>query len=32
MPFKYAETVDNYPDTIAVRARFETTGIEFSID
>lgn len=30
-PFKYAETIANYPDTIKVRARFETTGIIFDI-
>lgn len=30
-PFRYAETTGNYPDTISVRARFETTGIEFQL-
>ncbi|MBI4720084.1 MAG: Ig-like domain-containing protein [Chitinivibrionia bacterium] len=29
MPLRYAETVATSPDTIAVRARFETAGIEF---
>ncbi len=28
-PFRLAETSASYPDTIAVRARFETTGIRF---
>ncbi|MFH2050144.1 MAG: Ig-like domain-containing protein [bacterium] len=30
-PFRYAETIANFPDTIKVRARFETTGIIFDI-
>ncbi len=30
-PFKYSETITNYPDTVKVRARFETTGIIFDI-
>jgi len=30
-PHRYAETLANYPDTIKVRARFETTGIIFDI-
>ncbi len=30
-PYRYAETAALYPDTIAVRARFETTGINFEI-
>lgn len=30
-PFKYAETIANFSDTIKVRARFETTGIIFDI-
>jgi hypothetical protein len=28
-PYEYAETAASYPDTIAVRARFETAGAEF---
>jgi len=28
-PFRYAETSVAYPDTVRVRARFETAGIEF---
>ena len=28
-PFEFSETVSNYPDTIRVRSRFETSGIEF---
>lgn len=28
-PFRYAETQAVYPDTIEVRARFETSGIDF---
>ncbi len=31
-PFHYAETAAFYPDTIRVRARFETTGIELIVD
>jgi len=30
-PFRFAETKAVYPDTISVRARFETTGIVFDI-
>lgn len=30
-PFGFAETQADYPDTISVRARFETTGIVFEI-
>jgi len=30
-PERYAEPIDWYPDTIAVRARFETAGVEFII-
>lgn len=30
-PERYAEPIDWYPDTIAVRARFETAGIDFII-
>lgn len=29
-PFRYAESQASYQDTIVVRARFETTGIEFT--
>ncbi len=29
IPFSFSETVGNYPDTVAVRARFETAGIKF---
>nr|MBN2277954.1 Ig-like domain-containing protein [candidate division Zixibacteria bacterium] len=28
-PFSYAETTARYPDTVRVRARFETAGVEF---
>ena len=31
-PFSLSETVGIYPDTIKVRARFETSGIEFRIE
>jgi len=31
-PFSPAESSANYPDTIAVRARFETAGIEFLLE
>lgn len=31
-PFNYAETASFHPDTIRVRARFETAGIEFKFD
>ena len=31
IPFSTAETQAHYTDTISVRARFETTGIEFTI-
>jgi len=31
-PFRYSETSAHYPDTIRVRARFETSGIEFKLD
>jgi len=31
-PFRVSETRAIYPDTIAVRARFETAGIQFNID
>ncbi|HKK21652.1 MAG TPA: Ig-like domain-containing protein [candidate division Zixibacteria bacterium] len=27
-PYEYSETIGAYPDTVAVRARFETAGIE----
>jgi len=30
-PFKYSENYFNYPDTIRVRARFESAGIELHI-
>ncbi len=30
-PFEFSETSANYPDTIKVRARFETAGVEFII-
>ena len=30
-PFRLAELTANYPDTIFVRARFETAGIEFHV-
>ncbi|MCK4372973.1 MAG: Ig-like domain-containing protein, partial [candidate division Zixibacteria bacterium] len=30
-PYALAETMAEYPDTIAVRARFETAGIQFEI-
>ncbi|UCD94630.1 MAG: Ig-like domain-containing protein [Candidatus Zixiibacteriota bacterium] len=29
-PFKYGETSSFYPDTVKIRARFETTGVEFN--
>ena len=31
-PFSSAESSASYPDTIAVRARFETAGIEFQVE
>lgn len=31
-PFRHSETMAVYPDTIKVRARFETSGIEFRIE
>jgi len=31
-PFRYAETATFYPDTIRVRSRFETAGIELIFD
>jgi hypothetical protein len=31
-PFAYAETLARYPDTVNVRARFETAGVDFRID
>ncbi len=31
-PFRFSETRSFYSDTISVRARFETAGIEFNID
>jgi len=32
IPFSYSETFAQYPDTINVRARFETSGIEMEFD
>ena len=29
VPYRFSETVMTHPDTIAVRARFETAGVEF---
>ena len=31
-PYQFAETYAEYTDTITVRAKFETTGIEFTIE
>jgi hypothetical protein len=32
IPYQYSETMSNFPDTIGVRARFETAGIELTFD
>ena len=31
-PYRLAETIASYPDTVVVRARFETAGIQFTIN